>query len=95
VEADITETSWIEDGVEWTVTELAARSRFSESELLELLDCGALPRRGRHTLPALLTAARLRADFGLDLDGLALAMTLLRRIDELEAELSRLRALAP
>jgi chaperone modulatory protein CbpM len=94
VEAEITEVSWIEDGVEWTVGELAARSRFTEAELRELLDCGALPHGGLRVLPALRTAARLRADFELDLHGVALALTLLNRIEELEADLSRLRPLA-
>jgi len=93
VEAEYTEMGWVEEGVEWTVAELAARCRFTEQELGELLDCGALPRGGRRALPVLRAAARLRNDFGLDLDGVALAMTLLRRIDELESELSRLRAL--
>ena len=95
MEAEIIEVSWSEDGVEWTVEELAARSRFTEAELRELLDWGALPRRGDLVLPALRAAARLRSDFELDLAGVALAMTLLRRIDELETRLSRLRALAP
>jgi chaperone modulatory protein CbpM len=94
VEAEITEVSWIEDGVEWTVAELAARSRFTEAELRELLDCGALPRGGQRVLPALRAAARLRSDFELDLHGVALALTLLNRIEELEADLSRLRPLA-
>ena len=91
MEAEIIELNWIEDGVEWTVTELAARSPFSEAELRELLDCGALPRGGRRVLPSLRAAARLRADFELDLHGVALAMTLLKRIEELETDLARLR----
>ena len=91
MEAEIIEVSWIEDGVEWTIAELAARSRFTEAELRELLDCGALPRRGQGVLPALRAAARLRADFELDLQGVALALTLLKRIEELQAELSRRR----
>ena len=95
METEFTEMTWVEDGVEWTVSELAARSRFTESELRELLDCGALASSGHRVLPVLSAAARLRSDFGLDLDGVALAMTLLRRIDELESELSHLRALAP
>jgi chaperone modulatory protein CbpM len=95
VETEFTEVTWVEDGVEWSVSELAERSRFTESELRELLDCGALPSGGHRVLPALRAATRLRSDFGLDLDGVALAMTLLRRIDELESELSRLRAVAP
>lgn len=95
MEVEFTEMIWVEDGVEWTVAELAARSRFTEQELSELLDCGALPRGGSRMLPVLRTAARLRNDFGLDLEGVALAMTLLRRIDELESELSHLRAVAP
>lgn len=37
------------------------------------------------------TARRLRDDFQLDRHGVALALTLLRRIDELEAEVTALR----
>jgi hypothetical protein len=36
-------------------------------------------------------AARLRQDFELDLQGVALAMTLLRRIEELNVEIARLK----
>ena len=39
------------------------------------------------------TARRLRDDFELDLHGVALAMTLVRRIDELQSELIATRAL--
>lgn len=35
-------------------------------------------------------ASRLKADFELDLSGLALVLTYLQRIDEMEAELTRL-----
>ena len=41
------------------------------------------------------TARRLRDDFELDLHGLALAMTLMRRIDDLQRELSSNRAWIP
>ena len=36
-------------------------------------------------------ASRLKADFGLDVSGLALALTYIERIEEMEAELARLR----
>ncbi|HSY29355.1 MAG TPA: chaperone modulator CbpM [Burkholderiaceae bacterium] len=38
------------------------------------------------------TARKLRDDFELDLHGMALAMTLMRRIDELQKELNAARA---
>ena len=38
------------------------------------------------------TARKLRDDFELDLHGMALAMTLMRRIDELQEELNAARA---
>jgi chaperone modulatory protein CbpM len=55
------------------------------------MQCGAIPGHPGRALSAARTAARLRQDFELDLQGVALAMTLLRRIEELNVEIARLK----
>ena len=93
---DLMEVTWLEDGEEFTLGELALRSRLTAAEIMELVECGALPSiehivGQRHfPAPALTvarTAARLRDDFEIDLRGVALALTLLRRIEALEFQL--------
>ena len=93
---DLTEVTWFEEGEECTLGELALRSRLTPAEIMELVECGALPpgehaagqqRFPGHALQAARTAARLRDDFETDLRGVALALTLLRRIDALEQQL--------
>ena len=92
---EVTELTWLDERVEYSLEELAERSHFSRTELMELIDCGAISPRDGRVLEAARTAARLRSDFEVDLHGVALAMTLLRRIQELEIELRGLRARAP
>jgi chaperone modulatory protein CbpM len=98
---DLTDVTWLEDGEECTLGELAVRSQLAPAEIIELVECGVLPvseeNAGQQSfpgqaLPVARTAARLRDDFELDLRGVALALALLRRIDALESEL---RALSP
>jgi chaperone modulatory protein CbpM len=98
MKVEITEAVWID---ECSLAELAERSCLPEALLHELIDCGLLRARDHAatplrfdsaTLAAARTAARLRNDFELDAAGLAMAVALLRRIDELEAEVQRLRA---
>jgi chaperone modulatory protein CbpM len=91
VEAEFTEVTWVGEDAEWTLQELTARTCFSEPELRELVECGALSLRGPRTLALLHSAARLRTDFELDLNGLVLALQLLRRIQELESEMAALK----
>ena len=92
---ELAELTWIDEQGDCSLGELAEHARLPETEILELMECGAIPPRAGRALAAARTAARLRRDFELDLHGLVLAMTLLRRIDELEAELARLRAHKP
>ena len=88
---EVTELNWVDDDGEYSLIELAERSRLSTAEILELIDCGVLwPGDPRATSVAR-TAARLRDDFEIDLQGVALALTLLKRIHELETELGQLR----
>lgn len=80
---------------------LAEISGLSDLELDELIECGvivpvditsrSLSFYLRHVVTAN-TARRLRDDFELDRNGLALAMTLMRRMVGLQEELDRMRA---
>ena len=65
-----------------------------QAEILELIDCGAIASGDGRALQTARTAARLRSDFEINVQGVALAMTLLRRIADLEVELRALRARA-
>ncbi len=87
-----------------SLTELAELSGLSEAELQELVDCGAIVPAVSHSeqrifratcIVAAKTASRLRNDFELDVQGIAVALTLLDRIHELEADLRDLRAQLP
>jgi chaperone modulatory protein CbpM len=95
METEVTELEWLDDQAECTIGELAQRSHLLEIDILELIHCGAIPGHPGRALSAARVAARLQHDFELDLQGVALALTLLQRIDELENELSRLRTPGP
>ena len=99
-----TEAVWLDEHGTVTLVELAECSGLSESELRELVDLGALEplerespelNFGAQCITAARSAARLRTDFELDTPGLALALSLLERVHELELELQRLRARLP
>jgi chaperone modulatory protein CbpM len=92
---EVTEVTWLDEPVEYSLEELAERSHLTRAELEALIDCGAIASRDGRALQVASTAARLRGDFEVDLHGIALAMTLLRRIQELEDELCALRARVP
>src|SRR4051812_12980562 len=92
---EVTEVSWVEQQGEYSLEELAERSALAPAQLEVLIDTGVITSRDHRALQAARTAARLLGDFEVDLHGVALAIALLRRIDELEAELSLLRARAP
>ncbi len=101
MKVEVTEVVWIE---ECSLAELAERSRLPEELLRELVDCGVLApcdqaasslRFDSVALAAARAAARLRNDFELDAAGTSVALALLRRIGELEAEVQRLGAATP
>jgi chaperone modulatory protein CbpM len=92
---EVTEVTWLDQQIEYSLEELAERSHLSQAELEVLIDSGVISTRDSRALEAARTAARLRGDFEVDLHGLALAMTLLRRIEELETEVCGLRARTP
>lgn len=97
----LTESIWLNDAEVCRIEHLAELSGLSIEEIEDLIesgiiapaDEGAEPRsfQLRHVLTAK-TARRLRDDFQLDRQGVALALTLLRRIGELEAELNAMQA---
>lgn len=95
---------WLDHRLEFSFAELARLSGLSETELRELVDCGALvpnnPQGSEWTFSgdivvSVQAARRLRADFELDAQALALALTLFNRIRELETQLRDLRAQLP
>ena len=94
----------LDDHVKISVTELAELSGLDHEALLALVDCDALspldPQAAQMHFSAgcvqtLRTASRLREDFGLNIDALALALKLVERIQGLENELRDLRAQIP
>jgi chaperone modulatory protein CbpM len=103
-EGEPAETAWMNEHTELTLAELAALSGLPEPMLLELVECGALapanPGEVQWTFSArcvvtMRTAGRLRDDFELDANALALALSFLERIHELESQLHAVRAQIP
>jgi chaperone modulatory protein CbpM len=91
-----TEAVWLDERGAVSLIELAECSGFSEGELRELVELGALepldPQATQWSFAARCissarTASRLRSDFELDNQGLALELSLLERVQELEAAL--------
>jgi chaperone modulatory protein CbpM len=100
---ELTELVWVEEQ-RLSFDELAVASRLPPQLLHELIGCGAIApleaqaspaRFGARALTAARAARRLRDDFELDAGALALALGLLDRVSDLEAELRQLRARLP
>ena len=92
---------WLTRHDAMSLAELAERSGLSESDLRELVDYGAVAPLNADAQPwvfdgacllTVRTAYRLRVSFDLELDGVALMISLLDRIRELERQLSGFRA---
>jgi chaperone modulatory protein CbpM len=99
-----TEVLWLDEHRAISLAELVAVSGLSERELLELVQAGVIPARESggtgYTFSARIvtvarTASRLRDDLELDMHGLGIALRLLDRVQDLEAEIARLRAQLP
>jgi chaperone modulatory protein CbpM len=104
MKVELTEVLWLDEQEQLSLTELAGLSGLSEAELRELVDFGAIlpvdpgaePLGFRaDCIVTARAACRLRTDFELDAQGLALALTLLDRIHDLEAQLRNLSAQLP
>lgn len=95
---------WLTEDNEFSISELVDLSGLSEAELRELVDYGAItpvnpdsPQwmfKGR-SLITVRAACRLRSSFELEPHGVALVISLLDRIHDLEAQLGSLRAQFP
>ena len=95
---------WLDAHCECSLAELVRLSGLSEADLRELVDYGALaptnPQESEWTFSgdivvSIRAAGRLRDDLELDTQTLALTLTLIKRIRELEAQIGNLRAQLP
>jgi chaperone modulatory protein CbpM len=92
---------WLHAHHQVTIVELAEFSGFPEPLLRELVEYGALSpvdpaapewKFGADCVAEVRAAARLREDLELETPAVALALSLLRRIERMEAEMRALRA---
>ena len=99
-----TDVVWLDEPRAISQAELIEISGLTERELLELVHAGVIPARepagptytfSARVVTVARTACRLRDDLELDVRGLSVALRLLERVSELEAEISRLRAQLP
>jgi chaperone modulatory protein CbpM len=97
------EATLLEEHIQIALDELERASGLSVEEITELVDYGVFqPQGGRphewrfaaRCIAVGRRAHRLRADFELSAPGLALALSLLERIEELEREVRALQAQA-
>ena len=104
MKAEHTEALWLTEDNEFSLDELAELSGVSAADLRELVDYGAVTPVDPDSSPwvfsgkcllTIRTACRLRVSFDLDAHGVALTVSLLERIHELEAQLGSLRAQLP
>jgi chaperone modulatory protein CbpM len=101
---ELTEVFWLHEHHSLSVRQLAELSGLSDLEVTELMDYGAIEpididERERtfdaRCIVDARTARRLRDDFDLNMHGVALALTLLDRVRNLETQLGDLRARLP
>jgi chaperone modulatory protein CbpM len=102
--AEPADFAWLNEQTRVTLEELAALSGLPDDTLRELVECGALapadpagPDRtfSAHCVVTLRSAGRLCNDFELDPNALALTLSFLERIRDLEAQLHAVRAQIP
>jgi hypothetical protein len=104
VNIELTEALWLDEREEFSLSQLAELSGLTISEVEQLVDCEALAPAGApagepvfkaQSLVTARIACRLRTDFDLDSGALALVLTLLERIRQLEARLQGLECRLP
>jgi chaperone modulatory protein CbpM len=97
------EATLLEEHLLIALDELERASGLSIEQISELVEYGVFEPQGRlpqewrfaaRSIAVARRACRLRSDFELSTPGLALALTLLERIEGLEQDLNRLRAQA-
>jgi chaperone modulatory protein CbpM len=102
--AELTATVWLDERDTVTLIELSECSGLTETELRELVDLGALEPLdpsssawsfGAQCIVAARVASRLRDDLELDTPGVAVVLSLLERLRELEAQVQGMRARLP
>ena len=100
---DVSESFFLEAATV-SLTEVVTASGFEPGEIRELVEIGVFEARpgsaGEPSFDAAVLllarrAARLRRDFELDLPGLALVMSFLERIEDLQARLRELECRLP
>jgi hypothetical protein len=104
VEAEHAEAQWLTEECEFSFLEFVELSGSSDEELRELVDYGAItpvnPESSQwifpgQCLPTVRAACRLRVSFDLEPHGVALVISLLDRIRDLEAQIGSLGAQLP
>jgi len=97
------EAAWLEEQPALDIADLAETSGLPVEIVHELVECGVLApmasqpqwRFAGSCVTTVKTASRLRVDFDLDANALALVMRLMDRIHELEFELEKTKAANP
>lgn len=104
MQAESHEAIWLSQWQRLSISELALYSGMSEVDLHELVDYGVLtpsnPQElqwafGADCVVRVRKAGRLRDELELDIHAMALAIMLLDRIDELETQMTAMRAQVP
>ena len=104
MKSEHTEAVWLTEDTQFSLAQLAELAGIPESEVRELVDYGAVTPVDLESSPwifngkcllTIRTASRLRVSFDLEPHGVALIVSLLERIHDLETELGSLRAQFP
>jgi plasmid maintenance system antidote protein VapI len=104
VKSEHTEAVWLTEDTQFSLAQLAELAGIPDSEVRELVDYGAVTPVDPESSPwifngkcllTIRTASRLRVSFDLEPHGVALIVSLLERIHDLEAQLGSLRAQFP
>lgn len=101
---EILDANWLDEDAGYTLLQLIELSGLARAEVLLLVEYSVLapmepdtaqPRFSVDSVALARAAQRLRDDFELDVDALALMMTLLKRVRELESRLEEMSARVP